>query len=70
MSLLQQNKNQVEEQNKENIIIINFYTLHGEVAYCSQEAWLQRGTLRDAILFGRSCNEQRYREAIYISGSD
>ena len=42
----------------------------GNVAYCSQEAWLPKGTLRDAVVFGREYNEERYKAAIYDSGLD
>jgi hypothetical protein len=34
---------------------------HGNMAYCSQEAWLAKGTIMDAIVFGREYNESRYR---------
>ncbi|ACI65637.1 predicted protein [Phaeodactylum tricornutum CCAP 1055/1] len=43
---------------------------HGNVAYCSQEAWLPKGTLRDAIVFGREYDKDRYRAAIYDAGLD
>jgi len=43
---------------------------HGNIAYCSQEAWLPKGTLRDAVVFGREYNEDRYRAAIRDAGLD
>jgi ABC-type multidrug transport system fused ATPase/permease subunit len=47
-----------------------YVTRHGNVAYCSQEAWLPKGTIRDAILFGREYDEERYNAAIYDAGLD
>jgi ABC-type multidrug transport system fused ATPase/permease subunit len=43
---------------------------YGNVAYCSQEAWIQKGTVRDAVVFGREYNEARYSAAIYDAGLD
>lgn len=43
---------------------------HGDVAYCSQEAWLPKGSIRDAITFGRDYNEERYLAAIRDAGLD
>lgn len=43
---------------------------HGNIAYCSQEAWIPKGTLRDAILFGRPYNERNYLDALYDAGLD
>lgn len=43
---------------------------HGGVAYCSQEAWLPKGTIREAITFGREYDEQRYYDAIRDAGLD
>jgi ABC-type multidrug transport system fused ATPase/permease subunit len=45
-------------------------TVNGQIAYCSQEAWLPKGTIRDAILFGRDFDEHRYKSAIYDAGLD
>ncbi|PIA49180.1 hypothetical protein AQUCO_01300204v1 [Aquilegia coerulea] len=36
----------------------------GEIAYVSQTAWIQTGTIQENILFGSSFNEQRYRETL------
>jgi len=43
---------------------------NGGVAYCAQEAWLPKGTIREAILFGRKYDEERYLSAIYDAGLD
>ncbi|KAL7562243.1 hypothetical protein ACA910_004050 [Epithemia clementina (nom. ined.)] len=45
-------------------------TIHGEVAYCSQEAWLPKGTIRDAITFGREYDKARYLSAVRDAGLD
>ena len=42
----------------------------GNIAYCSQEAWLPKGTIKDAIVFGRDYDEKRYLAAIRDSGLD
>jgi ABC-type bacteriocin/lantibiotic exporter with double-glycine peptidase domain len=34
------------------------------VAYCSQQPWLQNGTIRDNILFGESYHPKRYEKTI------
>ena len=44
--------------------------IHGEIAYCSQEAWLPKGTIRDAITFGRDFDEARYFSAVRDAGLD
>lgn len=54
----------------EDSFITSKVITHGPVAYCSQEAWLPKGTLKDAIVFGREFNQTRYRRAIYDSGLD
>jgi ATP-binding cassette subfamily C (CFTR/MRP) protein 1 len=43
---------------------------HGNAAYCSQEAWLPKGTIRDAVVFGREYDEARYLAAIRDAGLD
>jgi ABC-type multidrug transport system fused ATPase/permease subunit len=45
-------------------------TIHGHIGYCSQEAWLPKGTLRDSVLFGRDYDEERYESALYDAGLD
>lgn len=45
--------------------------MSGSVAYCSQQAWIRSGTVRDNVLFGSSSaadfDEERYQSAIYAS---
>ncbi|CAL4892711.1 unnamed protein product [Urochloa decumbens] len=36
----------------------------GKVAYVSQNAWIQTGTVQDNILFGSSLDKQRYQETL------
>lgn len=43
---------------------------HGNIGYCSQEAWLPKGTIRDAVIFGREYDEQRYLNALRDAGLD
>ena len=45
-------------------------TMRGEVAYCSQEAWLPKGSIRDAIVFGREYDEAKYLSAVRDAGLD
>eukprot|EP00536_Pseudo-nitzschia_multiseries_P006315 jgi/Psemu1/14958/gm1.14958_g len=45
-------------------------TLHGNIGYCSQEAWVPKGTLRDAVVFGRDYDDERYSQALYDAGLD
>jgi ABC-type multidrug transport system fused ATPase/permease subunit len=42
----------------------------GNIAYCSQEAWISKGNVRDAIVFGRDYDESRYVSAIHDAGLD
>jgi len=44
--------------------------IRGDVAYCSQESWLSKGTIQEAVLFGREYDEARYLSAIYDAGLD
>lgn len=44
--------------------------VHGYVAYCSQEAWLPKGSIKDAVVFGREFDESRYLQAMYDAGLD
>ncbi|KIM40488.1 hypothetical protein M413DRAFT_19157 [Hebeloma cylindrosporum] len=39
-------------------------TFGGRVAYCSQTAWIQNGTLRENILFGQEFDEEKYWRVI------
>ena len=43
---------------------------HGSIAYCAQEAWLPKGTIRESVVFGREYNEERYMSAIHTAGID
>jgi len=44
--------------------------MHGNIGYCSQEAWLPKGSLREAVVFGRDYDEERYEQALYDAGLD
>ncbi|MCD7462624.1 ATP-binding cassette sub- C member 8 [Datura stramonium] len=44
--------------------------IYGSIAYVSQTAWIQSGTVRDNILFGRSMDENKYHEAVKVSALD
>ncbi|TKY64384.1 ABC transporter C family member 8 [Spatholobus suberectus] len=44
--------------------------LHGAVAYVSQTSWIQCGTIRDNIFFGKSMEENRYENAIKACALD
>ncbi|KAL9237378.1 hypothetical protein vseg_011933 [Gypsophila vaccaria] len=39
--------------------------VNGRIAYVTQTAWIQTGTIRDNILFGSALDEQRYQETLY-----
>lgn len=38
--------------------------VYGKIAYVSQTAWIQTGTIKDNILFGSHMDGQRYRETL------
>ncbi|KAK4480717.1 hypothetical protein RD792_013799 [Penstemon davidsonii] len=38
--------------------------VHGTVAYVSQSAWIQTGSIRENILFGSSLENERYQETL------
>ncbi|XP_021764950.1 ABC transporter C family member 10-like [Chenopodium quinoa] len=38
--------------------------VYGKIAYVSQTAWIQTGTIRENILFGSSMDELRYQETL------
>ncbi|KAJ1262043.1 hypothetical protein BS78_09G077000 [Paspalum vaginatum] len=42
----------------------------GSVAYVSQTSWIQSGTVRDNILFGKTMNNEEYEKAIRCSALD
>jgi len=45
-------------------------SMYGDVAYCAQEAWLSTGTIKEAVVFGREFDEDRYLSALYDAGLD
>ncbi|KAI9435350.1 hypothetical protein H4582DRAFT_2112394 [Lactarius indigo] len=40
----------------------------GGISYAAQESWVQNETIRDNILFGAPCDEERYNKVIYQCG--
>ncbi|KAL2462581.1 ABC transporter C family member 8 [Forsythia ovata] len=42
----------------------------GSIAYVSQGSWIQSGTIRDNILFGKPMDKTKYEEAIRVSALD
>lgn len=38
--------------------------MYGDVAYVSQSAWIQTGTIRENILFGSTLDNERYQETL------
>ncbi|KAI9090999.1 P-loop containing nucleoside triphosphate hydrolase protein [Phlyctochytrium arcticum] len=45
-------------------------SLHGSVAYCTQQPWIQTDTVRSNILFGQPNDEARIRQAVRVTGLD
>ncbi|KAG5593310.1 hypothetical protein H5410_043824 [Solanum commersonii] len=41
-----------------------FVQVHGTVAYVSQNAWIQTGTIRENILFGSTMDQIKYQEVL------
>ncbi|KAJ1347925.1 hypothetical protein KIN20_003105 [Parelaphostrongylus tenuis] len=41
--------------------------ISGKIAYCSQDAWIFNGSLRDNILFGYDYDQKRYKRALELS---
>ncbi|KAJ5069267.1 multidrug-resistance like protein 1 isoform i [Anaeramoeba ignava] len=39
-------------------------TIKGSIAYVSQEAWIQNGTVKENILFGHALDKKRYNQVI------
>ena len=39
-------------------------SVHGRIAYVSQQPWVFSGTVRSNILFGKKYEEDRYKEVI------
>jgi ABC-type multidrug transport system fused ATPase/permease subunit len=54
----------------EQLMIKPSVIMHGNIAYASQEAWLPKGTLQDAVVFGRDYDDSRYQQALYDAGLD
>ena len=44
--------------------------MSGTVAYVSQTSWIQSGTVRDNILFGKPMDKTRYDDAIKVCALD
>eukprot|EP00934_Nitzschia_sp_Nitz4_P003775 Nitzschia sp. Nitz4//scaffold11_size288233//93698//98312//NITZ4_000757-RA/size288233-snap-gene-0.43-mRNA-1//-1//CDS//3329534023//3765//frame0 len=44
--------------------------VNGKIGYCSQSTWLPKGSIRDAIVFGREFDQERYENAIFDAGLD
>ncbi|XP_055832204.1 ABC transporter C family member 8 isoform X2 [Solanum dulcamara] len=44
--------------------------VYGSIAYVSQSAWIQSGTVRDNILFGRPMDDNKYHESVKVSALD
>ncbi|KAH7657583.1 Xenobiotic-transporting ATPase protein [Dioscorea alata] len=44
--------------------------VYGSIAYVSQSAWIQSGTIRDNILFGKLMNKKNYEKAIKACALD
>lgn len=42
----------------------------GSVAYVSQASWIQSGTIRENILFGKAMDKAKYDEAIRVCALD
>ncbi|GAB2265123.1 Multidrug resistance-associated protein 7 [Dionaea muscipula] len=38
--------------------------VYGKIAYVSQTAWIQTGTIRDNVLFGSTMDDERYQETL------
>ena len=42
----------------------------GSIAYVSQTSWIQSGTVRDNILYGKPMDQARYEKAIKVCALD
>lgn len=38
--------------------------VHGTIAYVSQSAWIQTGSIRDNVLFGSALDNERYQDTL------
>lgn len=45
-------------------------SVFGSVAYVSQGSWIQSGTIRDNILFGKAMDKAKYKEAVRVCALD
>lgn len=62
---------QIESGNILVIIPLHWWWFHLSCqgfGYVTQQAWLQRGTLRDNILFGKPFDEPRYKQVLSACG--
>ncbi|KAL6602858.1 hypothetical protein ACP70R_043219 [Stipagrostis hirtigluma subsp. patula] len=50
--------------------ILGSVKVFGSVAYVSQNSWIQSGTVRDNILFGKPFNKEQYEKAIKACALD
>ncbi|KAJ8643276.1 hypothetical protein MRB53_005024 [Persea americana] len=50
--------------------ILGSVEILGSIAYVSQTAWIQSGTIRDNILYGKPMNKNRYEKAIKVCALD
>lgn len=44
--------------------------IHGEICYVSQNSWITSKSVKENIIFGRECNEQRLADAIKYSAME
>lgn len=44
--------------------------MYGSVAYVSQNAWIQSGTIRENILFGKPFDKERYKKSVKACALD
>lgn len=40
------------------------FVLQGSVSYVTQEAWIQNMTIKDNILYGKECDNRKYKRII------
>jgi ABC-type multidrug transport system fused ATPase/permease subunit len=62
---------------QQNSFVTNFVfdaykqvNVYGSIAYVSQTSWIQSGTIRDNILYGKPMDKTRYEKAIKASALD
>lgn len=44
--------------------------IFGSVAYVAQTSWIQSGTIRDNVLFGKPMDEDKYERAVKVCALD